>query len=200
MSLEISLANAIVQRQWSNGREVSATGKPQGRSLSRLITRPLNVFFNSPFVAVSVCTETPSRWGYTCYLVALSHLGLLPLFRKPQLCPSIAGEPGEPVNENWPPTGLRFLFFDVQEAWKTSGVYTFIKRTTKTRTTVIGHWRVFSEYEMEWVERIHSSPNPRATDLNPVQSSWWPRSWIQSAVQSGQNRVGIYQIPCKIHM
>ena len=28
MSLEISPANAIVQRQWSNGREVSATGKP----------------------------------------------------------------------------------------------------------------------------------------------------------------------------
>ena len=117
MSLEISPANAIVQRQWSNGREVSATGKPQGRSLSRLITLPLNVFFNSPFVAVSVCTETPSRWGYTCYLVALSHLGLLPIFRKPQLCPSIAGEPGEPVNENVATYGAAFFFYS-STCWK----------------------------------------------------------------------------------
>ena len=131
MSLELSSANAIVQRQWSNSREVSATGKPQGRSLSRLITRPLNVFFNSPFVAASVCTETPSRWGYTCYLLALSHLGLLSLFRKPQLCPSIASEPGEPVNENVTTYGAAFLFFDVQEAWKTSG--THLSKTAKTK-------------------------------------------------------------------
>ena len=51
--------------------------------------------------------------------------------------------------KTWPPTGLRFLFFDVQEAWKTSGIYTFIKDNKNKRTTVIGHWRVFSEYEME---------------------------------------------------
>ena len=34
---------------------------------------------------------------------------------------------------------------------------------------------------MDWLEKIQSSPNPRATDPNPVQSSWWPRSWIQSS-------------------
>ena len=37
-----------------------------------------------------------------------------------------------------------------------------------------------AEYGMDWVETIQSNPNPRATDPNPVQSSWWPRIWIQS--------------------
>ena len=42
---------------------------------------------------------------------------------------------------------------------------------------------------MDWVETIQSSPNPRATDLNPVQSSWWPRIWIQSSpIRTQQNR------------
>ena len=45
------------------------------------------------------------------------------------------------------------------------------------------------EYEMDWVEKIQSSPNPRATDCNPVQSSWWPRSWIQSSpIRTQQSR------------
>ena len=36
---------------------------------------------------------------------------------------------------------------------------------------------------MEWIELERSSPvqNPRATDPNPVQSSWWSRIWIQSS-------------------
>ena len=38
-----------------------------------------------------------------------------------------------------------------------------------------------TEYGMDWVETIPSSPNPRTTDPNPVQSSWWSRIWIQSS-------------------
>ena len=42
---------------------------------------------------------------------------------------------------------------------------------------------------MDWVETIQSSPNPRGTDPNPVQSSWWPRSWIQSSpIRTQQSR------------
>ena len=51
-----------------------------------------------------------------------------------------------------------------------------------------GH-AIWSEYGMDWVETIQSSPNPRATDPNPVQSSWWPRIWIQSSpIRTQQNR------------
>ena len=49
--------------------------------------------------------------------------------------------------------------------------------------------RLVAEYEMDWVEAIQSSPNPRVTDPNPVQSSWWPRSWIQSSpIRTQQSR------------
>ena len=42
---------------------------------------------------------------------------------------------------------------------------------------------------MDWVETIQSSPNPRATDPNPVQSSWWSRIWIQSSpIRTQQSR------------
>ena len=34
----------------------------------------------------------------------------------------------------------------------------------------VGRWLV-GEHEMDWVDKIQSSPNPRATDPNPVQSS-----------------------------
>ena len=45
------------------------------------------------------------------------------------------------------------------------------------------------EYGMDWVETIQSSPKPRATGPNPVQSSWWPRIWIQSSpIRTQQSR------------
>ena len=45
------------------------------------------------------------------------------------------------------------------------------------------------EYGMDRVETIQSSPNPRATDPNPVQSSWWTRIWIQSSpIRTQQSR------------
>ena len=44
-----------------------------------------------------------------------------------------------------------------------------------------GPWFVMQERYARRCNLIQSSPNPRATDPNPVQSSWWPRSWIQSS-------------------
>ena len=45
----------------------------------------------------------------------------------------------------------------------------------------LGAYWLRAEYGMDWVETIQSSLNPRATDPNPVQSSWWSRIWIQSS-------------------
>ena len=46
-----------------------------------------------------------------------------------------------------------------------------------------------SEYGMDRVETIQSSPNPRAIDPNPVQSSWWTRICIQSSpIRTQQSR------------
>ena len=45
------------------------------------------------------------------------------------------------------------------------------------------------EYEMDWVDKIQSSPNPLSIDPNPVQSNRGPRNWIQSSpIQTQQSR------------
>ena len=71
-----------------------------------------------------------------------------------------------------------------------------IKKRIRTSYSARGS---VAEYEMDWVEKIQSSPNPRATDPNPVQPADDPEA-ESSLVQSGHKRVANYQIPCKIYM